>query len=171
MCHGFCFGRITMFFEPLRRQMQTAPVDVEIPTRRAQVRVPNHVTVRREHGARVTYDPRRLQGVTLYREADRAFAIGDRVQLTAPDHEHHLANQELGTVEELQPKDHLRLHLDSGRTVDLNLRAHPHVDYGYAVTSHSAQGQTADRVPSGSGLRYSRLSSRLESPRCHGSGP
>jgi hypothetical protein len=106
----------------------------------------NHVTVRREHGARVTYDPRRLQGVTLYREADRAFAIGDRVQLTAPDREHHLANRELGTVEQLQPKDQLRLHLDSGRTVDLNLRAHPHLDYGYAVTSHSSQGQTADRV-------------------------
>jgi hypothetical protein len=106
----------------------------------------NHVTVRREHGARVTYDPRRLQGVTLYREADRAFAIGDRVQLTAPDREHHLANRELGTVEQLQPKDQLRLHLDSGRTVDLDLRAHPHLDYGYAVTSHSGQGQTADRV-------------------------
>src|SRR4029077_11402497 len=65
----------------------------------------NHVTVRREHGARVTYDPRRLQGVTLYREEDRAFAVGDRVQLTAPDREHHLANRELGTVEQLQPKD------------------------------------------------------------------
>jgi hypothetical protein len=23
---------------------------------------------------------------------------------------------------------------------------HPHLDYGYAVTSHSSQGQTADRV-------------------------
>jgi len=106
----------------------------------------NHVTVRREHGARVTYDPRRLQGVTLYHETNRAFAIGDRVQLTAPDREHHLANRELGTIEQLQPKDQLRLHLDSGRTVDLNLRAHPHLDYGYAVTSHSGQGQTADRV-------------------------
>ena len=29
---------------------------------------------------------------------------------------------------------------------DLNLREHPHLDYGYAVTSHSSQGQTADRV-------------------------
>lgn len=25
-------------------------------------------------------------------------------------------------------------------------RPHPHLDYGYAVTSHSSQGQTADRV-------------------------
>jgi hypothetical protein len=59
----------------------------------------NQVTVRRAHGAFITYDPRRLQGVTLYREEDRAFAVGDRVQLTAPDRERHLANRELGTIE------------------------------------------------------------------------
>jgi conjugative relaxase-like TrwC/TraI family protein len=106
----------------------------------------NHVTVRREHGRRVTYDPRRLQGVTLYREEDRAFAVGDRVQLTAPNRERHLANRELGAIEQMQAKDELHLRLDSGRTVALNLREHPHLDYGYAVTSHSSQGQTADRV-------------------------
>jgi len=87
-----------------------------------------------------------LQGVTLYQEADRTFAVGDRVQLTAPDREHHLANRELGTIEALQPKGELRLHMDSGCAVDLNARAHAHLDYGYAVTSHSSQGQTADRV-------------------------
>jgi ATP-dependent exoDNAse (exonuclease V) alpha subunit len=106
----------------------------------------NHVTVRRAHGARVTYDPRRLQGVTLYRETNRAFATGDRVQLTAPDRERHLANRELGTIESMPAKSDLRLRLDSGRTVALNVREHPHLDYGYAVTSHSSQGQTADRV-------------------------
>ncbi len=36
----------------------------------------NLMTVRRKYGSRVTYDPRRLQGVTLYRGADRAFAMG-----------------------------------------------------------------------------------------------
>jgi ATP-dependent exoDNAse (exonuclease V) alpha subunit len=30
--------------------------------------------------------------------------------------------------------------------VRLNLHDHPHLDHGYVVTSHSAQGQTADRV-------------------------
>ena len=30
--------------------------------------------------------------------------------------------------------------------VAFTLEAHPHFDYGYAVTSHSSQGQTADRV-------------------------
>jgi ATP-dependent exoDNAse (exonuclease V) alpha subunit len=44
----------------------------------------NTVTVTRESGERLTYDPRRLQGVTVYREAERAFANGDRVQFTAP---------------------------------------------------------------------------------------
>jgi len=36
--------------------------------------------------------------------------------------------------------------MDSGREVELNVKQHPHLDYGYAVTSHSSQGQTADRV-------------------------
>ena len=35
--------------------------------------------------ASVTYDPRRLQGVTVYREAERELSVGDRVQFTAPD--------------------------------------------------------------------------------------
>jgi len=29
---------------------------------------------------------------------------------------------------------------------NLNIREHPHLDHGYAVTSHSSQGQTAQRV-------------------------
>ncbi len=106
----------------------------------------NRVTVTRHSGERVTYDPRRLQGVTLYREADRAFAVGDRVQFTAPDRERHVANRELGTVEQIDASGRLHLRLDSGRAVAFTVEAHPHLDYGYAVTSHSSQGQTADRV-------------------------
>jgi conjugative relaxase-like TrwC/TraI family protein len=106
----------------------------------------NRLTVTRHNGEQVTYDPRRLKGVTIYREADRAFARGDRVQFTAPYRERHVANRELGTIEQIDADGHLRLRLDSGRTVAFTLDAHPHLDYGYAVTSHSSQGQTADRV-------------------------
>lgn len=35
---------------------------------------------------------------------------------------------------------------DSGRTSSFEAREHRHFDYGYAVTSHSSQGQTAGRV-------------------------
>lgn len=106
----------------------------------------NLVTVSADDGRWVTYDPRRLQGVTLYRETDRAFAHGDRVQLTAPDRERQVANRELGTIERIEPGGRLQLRLDCDRTVTFEPHEHRHLDYGYAVTSHSSQGQTADRV-------------------------
>jgi len=106
----------------------------------------NLLTVRRESGEEVSYDPRRLQGVTLYRETERAFSKGDRVQFTAPNHEQHIANRELGTIEKIDASGNLQLRLDSGRAVAFNVKENPHLDYGYAVTSHSSQGQTADRV-------------------------
>ncbi len=40
----------------------------------------------------------------------------------------------------------MTLKMDGGRSVTLDPREHPHLDHGYAVTSHSSQGQTADRV-------------------------
>jgi conjugative relaxase-like TrwC/TraI family protein len=106
----------------------------------------NLVTVKRENGEQVSYDPRRLQGVTLYRETERAFSAGDRVQFTAPYKEQHVANRELGTIEKMDAGGNLQLRMDSGRSVAFNVKEHPHLDHGYAVTSHSSQGQTADRV-------------------------
>jgi ATP-dependent exoDNAse (exonuclease V) alpha subunit len=106
----------------------------------------NRVKVVRLNGESLTYDPRRLQGVTIFREAERVFAAGDRVQFTAPFRERHVANRELGTVEQLDTSGRVRVRLESGRRVAFNLKDYPHVDYGYAVTSHSSQGHTADRV-------------------------
>jgi ATP-dependent exoDNAse (exonuclease V) alpha subunit len=106
----------------------------------------NTVTIKRHGNEELNYDPRRLQGVTVYRDAERTFAQGDRVQLTAPYHAEKLANRELGTVEQIDKGGNLKLKMDSGREVEFNTNQHPHLDYGYAVTSHSSQGQTADRV-------------------------
>jgi hypothetical protein len=106
----------------------------------------NLVRVKRENGEQVSYDPRRLHGVTLYRETERGFSQGDRVQFTAPNRARHIANRELGTIEKIDDRGNLQLRLDSGRSVAFNIKDNPHLDYGYAVTSHSSQGQTADRV-------------------------
>ncbi len=106
----------------------------------------NQLTIERENGETLTYDPRRLQGVAVYRESERAFSDGDRVQFTAPDREQKIANRELGTIESIDEHGNLEIQLDSGREVSLNIEDHPHLDYGYAVTSHSSQGATADRV-------------------------
>jgi conjugative relaxase-like TrwC/TraI family protein len=108
--------------------------------------VVNTLTVERQNGAEVTYDPRRLQGVNVYRDEERAFSQGDRIQFTAPFRKERIANRELATIERIEADGNLRLRLESGRRVEFNLRDHPHLDYGYAMTSYSSQGQTADRV-------------------------
>jgi conjugative relaxase-like TrwC/TraI family protein len=106
----------------------------------------NLLTVEQDSGQRLAYDPRRLHGVSVYREAERDFSTGDRVQFTAPHREEHIANRQLGTVERIDAEGNLQVRLDSGQQVQFNVREHPHVDYGYAITSHSSQGATADRV-------------------------
>ena len=106
----------------------------------------NRLTIEREAGTLQTYDPRRLSGVSVHREAEREFSQGDRVQFTAPSRELQVANRDLGTVEHVNSDGDFRIRMDSGREVRFNIREHPHLDYGYAVTSHSSQGQTADRV-------------------------
>jgi ATP-dependent exoDNAse (exonuclease V) alpha subunit len=94
----------------------------------------------------VSYDPRRLQGVTLYRETERAFAAGDRVQMTAPDRDRGVPNLELGTVERVDANGRMEIRWDSDRTSSFEAGERRHLDYGYAVTSHSSQGQTTSRV-------------------------
>jgi conjugative relaxase-like TrwC/TraI family protein len=106
----------------------------------------NRITIERENGAQETYDPRRLSGVAVYQEAQREFSQGDRVQFTAPSRELQVANREPGTIEQVSHSGNLEIRMDSGREVRFNIRKHPHLDHGYAVTSHSSQGQTADRV-------------------------
>jgi conjugative relaxase-like TrwC/TraI family protein len=106
----------------------------------------NLLTVTRTDGTEETYDPRRQMGVTAYREQERAFSVGDRLQFTAPNQDIKVANRDLGTVEAIAPNGAMRLKLDDGRELKLDPQNHPHLDHGYAVTSYSSQGLTADRV-------------------------
>jgi hypothetical protein len=106
----------------------------------------NLLTVRRDNGQELAYDPRRLQGVAIYRDGERHFSAGDRIQFTAPYKDRRVSNRQLGTIERIDADGNLQVHLDFGRTVAFKVREHPHLDYGYALTSHSAQGATVDRV-------------------------
>jgi len=106
----------------------------------------NRITIERENGTLQTYDPRRLSGVSVHREVEHEFSKGDRIQFTLPSKELKVADRELGTIESVSSEGDLRVRLDSRREVRFNIRQHAHLDHGYAVTSHSSQGQTADRV-------------------------
>lgn len=101
----------------LRYSKGSKPLGIE-PGEYARVshvdRESNTLTVKRHGGEELSYDPRRLQGVTVYRDGDRKFAQGDRVQLTAPYHEQKLANRELATIERIEGDGNLKLRTDSG---------------------------------------------------------
>jgi conjugative relaxase-like TrwC/TraI family protein len=106
----------------------------------------NEITVGLEKSRQeVTYNPQRLQGVNVYREAEREFSENDRIQFRAPYHAGSVANGELGTLEKIE-KGTLTVALDSGRKVSFPIEKNRHIDHGYAVTSYSSQGQTVNRV-------------------------
>lgn len=107
----------------------------------------NHVTVQLEGGSRIEYDPRTVSGASVAKVEERRLAVGDRVQFRAPDRAQHIPNGQLGTLRELDGVSRrATVELDSGRRVTLDLRRPQALDYGYASTSHAAQGQTVDRV-------------------------
>jgi conjugative relaxase-like TrwC/TraI family protein len=106
----------------------------------------NLLTVEKPNQELVTYDPRRLTGVSVYRETERDFSVGDRIQFTAPDKSLGVANRDLATIESIRPDGRLAARLDDRRQIEFNAGEHRHFDHGYAVTSHSSQGLTAERV-------------------------
>jgi conjugative relaxase-like TrwC/TraI family protein len=106
----------------------------------------NLLTVQKSGGEHVTYNPARLHGISAYREIEREFAVGDRLQWTAPNKELGVANRDLGTVEQIGSNGQLTVRMDNGKAVAFDSNQMRHFDHGYAVTSHSSQGLTADRV-------------------------
>jgi conjugative relaxase-like TrwC/TraI family protein len=105
----------------------------------------NELTVKLQDGREVTYNPKRLSGVSVYKEATRQFAVGDRVQFRAPFREGTVKNTELGTITNIAEGD-FTISLSADRVTTFNPERFPHLDHGYAVTSYSSQGKTMDRV-------------------------
>ena len=106
----------------------------------------NQLTVEKANKEPATYDPRRLTGVSVYREIEREFSVGDRIQFTAPDKSLGVANRDLAMIESIAPDHQVTARLDDNRQIKFSAGDHRHFDHGYAVTSHSSQGLTADRV-------------------------
>ena len=106
----------------------------------------NLLSVEKASNELTTYDPRRLIGVSVYREVAHDFSIGDRIQFTAPDKHLGVANRDLAVIESISPGGRIAARLDDNRGIEFDATDHRHFDHGYAVTSHSAQGLTAERV-------------------------
>ena len=107
----------------------------------------NTLTVQKQDGEQVSYDPKRLYGVNVFEERSRDFSLEDRVQFTAGNRDLGIANRDLGTITALAEHSiSVRMDAKSGREVTFDPTEFRQLDHGYAVTSHSSQGLTADRV-------------------------
>jgi ATP-dependent exoDNAse (exonuclease V) alpha subunit len=70
----------------------------------------------------------------VYERAERVFAEGERVQLTAPWKSKGIANRQTGTLERVAENGEAVLRMDKDeRRVRLNLSKMQHLDYGYAI--------------------------------------
>jgi conjugative relaxase-like TrwC/TraI family protein len=123
----------------------------------------NLLTVQKDSGEFITYDARRLAGVSVFRETTHDFSVGDRIQFTAPDKQLGVANRDLAVIESISAEGRIAARLDDNRGIEFNANNHRHFDHGYAVTSHSAQGLTAERVlvHADTGVHPDLLSSRF----------
>jgi conjugative relaxase-like TrwC/TraI family protein len=107
----------------------------------------NRISVAKDDGKQVTYDPERLSGITAYREISRDFAQGDRIQFTSTNRELGVSNRDLGTVERIDGKQiDVKMDGEKERVVSFDPAKMRHFDHGYTVTSQSSQGLTTDRV-------------------------
>jgi conjugative relaxase-like TrwC/TraI family protein len=95
----------------------------------------------------ITYNPKRLRGVSVWTVEKIKVSEGDRLQLRVPfeDKQTKFANGTMLEVGKITP-DALTLTTDKGKAVKLDTAKPQAIDYGYAVTSHSSQGKTIDRV-------------------------
>jgi conjugative relaxase-like TrwC/TraI family protein len=107
----------------------------------------NRITVATEDRRQVSYDPERLHGITAYRNISRDFALGDRIQFTSTNRELGVANRDLGAIAGIDGTQlDVRMDGEKERVVCFDSSKMRHFDHGYAVTSHSSQGLTTDRV-------------------------
>jgi len=106
----------------------------------------NRVTIARADGQQVAYDPQRLRGVNVYTSLPREFSTGDRIQFTHNNKDLDVHNRDRGRIEAIGNDNRLTVKMDDGRTVNFDPARMRHFDHGYAVTSHSSQSLTENRV-------------------------
>lgn len=97
----------------------------------------NTLTVETGAGERVAYDPAQLRVQTaqskVYREEIREIAVGDRIQLTAPDREQRIRSGDFATVERIDQDNSISARLANGKVIELSREKAKHIGYGYTV--------------------------------------
>jgi ATP-dependent exoDNAse (exonuclease V) alpha subunit len=87
-------------------------------------------------------------GLSLRDAQNREWAMGDRILFTRNSRLHAVRNGQLGTVQDVRIGQYgleLKVRLDNGEIREIG-EDYPHIDYGYAITVHKAQGVTVERA-------------------------
>ncbi|MBV9265372.1 MAG: AAA family ATPase, partial [Acidobacteriaceae bacterium] len=94
----------------------------------------------------LSFDPASRSNLSVFESQERAFAIGDRIQFTTPWKEKGVASRDTARIEHMEENGNIAVRLENGRRVAWNLKEYNYLDHAYAMTSHSSQGMTVDRV-------------------------
>jgi ATP-dependent exoDNAse (exonuclease V) alpha subunit len=116
--------------------VEVRPVEQVLSVKLGDARAPRYVT----------FNPKVRSNLSVYEIQEREFAIGDRIQFTTPWKEKGVASRDTAAVEQLEANGNIAVRLENGRRVAWNLRDYNYIDHAYAMTSHSSQGMTVDRV-------------------------
>lgn len=73
-------------------------------------------------------------------------AKGDRVVLTRNDYDLDVRNGQRAMVNKVSFSGIIDIVLDNGEKKQINVKEYSHLDYGWASTTHKAQGATVDRA-------------------------
>lgn len=90
--------------------------------------------------------------MTMTTEAgDRTFGVGERILFTRNNKILGVRNGQLGTMEgwRVLPGNgamEISVRLDGGEVIRFDPAEYSHVDHGYAISTHKAQGVTCDQV-------------------------
>ena len=94
----------------------------------------------------VAFNPAKRSNLSVFESQECHFAIGDRIQFTTPWKEKGIASRETAQIEHVENNGNIAVRFETGRRVAWNLKEYNYLDHAYAMTSHSSQGMTVDRV-------------------------
>ena len=80
---------------------------------------------------------------------ERQFAVGDRMLFCRNNRALNVKNGDLCTVKSICERDgsvHMTVQLDRGGNREVDTHKYDHLDHGYCITVHKAQGSTVDRA-------------------------
>jgi conjugative relaxase-like TrwC/TraI family protein len=97
-------------------------------------------------GERLTINPAECGYKSVYGVSGLNVGVGDRLCWTKNDRSQNIRNRQTFTIQQINPSGNAQITYDDGKTAQVNLNGHQHIDYALVSTTYSSQGKTAHRV-------------------------